>query len=71
MYAYVLGRACENFLNEVPPIYPGPVRIDRIAFATVNFKIIHVFIWLPWVLVVALRIFTASCGIFYCGAQTL
>ena len=37
VYAYVLGRACENFLNEVPPIYPGPVRIDRIAFATDKF----------------------------------
>ena len=31
----------------------------------------YLFIWLPWVLVEAHKIFTASRGIFHCGAQTL
>ena len=29
---------------------------------------VYLFIWLPWVLVAALRILTVPCGVFLCGS---
>ena len=45
---------------------------ERLCLKQILYFILeYLFIWVPWVLVVAYETFVVSCGIFCCGAQSL